>query len=232
MTWASAGDRTLHDRTVLVRVWDLPTRLFHWGVVALIVTAWVTQYENWMTLHMLGGYTMLAALLFRLIWGMVGSDTARFRHFVRSPLAALIHLRNIRGQSADAEVGHNVAGGWMVLVMLLLLMVQVGSGLCANDEISVEGPLAHVVGSHASDWLSHIHAVNFDFIEAAIVLHVLAIAAYRALRGQNLVLPMITGNKRLPTDIPQPRMAKPALALALFVVTSGLVAFGVGWFGG
>ena len=101
----------------------------------------------------------------------------------------------------------------MVLVLLALLCVQVGTGLCGNDEISVQGPLAEAVGPANSDWLSHIHAVNFRLIEAAIALHVLAILTYRVLRGHRLVWPMVTGNKPLPDTLPAPRMASAAKAL-------------------
>jgi cytochrome b len=132
----------------------------------------------------------------------------------------------------DHEIGHNAAGAWMVLAMLALLCVQVGTGLCANDQVSTEGPLAHVVGPDNSDWLSHIHAVNFRLIEAAIALHLLAILTYRVLRGHRLVGPMVTGNKRLPDTLPVPRMASPIKAIGALCAAAGLVAFVVFWFGG
>lgn len=214
-----------------VRVWDAPTRLFHWGIVVLIVVSWVTQHYGWMQVHFISGYSMCAMLLFRLVWGIAGSDTARFSRFLRSPIAALHHLAELRRRQPDAEIGHNAAGGWMVLVMLALLTVQAGTGLCSNDEVSMEGPLAHVVGSGNSDWLSHIHALNFKLVEAAIVLHLLAILAYAAL-GHDLVRPMVTGWKRLPAGVSAPRMATPVLALAVFVVAAALVAVVVRAFGG
>lgn len=222
----------MHERHLPMRVWDAPTRLFHWGIVVLLGTSWLAQHESWMTLHFLSGYTMLAALLFRLVWGCIGSETARFGHFLKSPFAAMRHLLHLHRREPDVEVGHNAAGGWMVLVMLGLLAVQVGTGLCANDEVSVEGPLARVVGSEYSDWLSDIHAVNFRLIELLIVLHLLAIASYRVLKGHNLVRPMITGQKHLPERISPPRIASSLLAAAVFVVAAGLVGFGVRWFGG
>jgi cytochrome b len=213
------------------RVWDAPTRLFHWAIVVLVCASWVTQYEGWLDQHLLCGYTMFALLLFRLIWGIIGSDTARFGRFLKSPAAAFRHLARLRRRDPDTEVGHNAAGGWMVVVMLVLLCVQVGTGLCANDQVSVEGPLAHVVGSDNSDWLSHIHAVNFCLIEAVIALHLLAILTYRVLCKQRLVWPMITGSKPLPDTLPAPRMASPVKAFAALCVSAGLVAFVVLWFG-
>ncbi|HUB16811.1 MAG TPA: cytochrome b/b6 domain-containing protein [Acetobacteraceae bacterium] len=214
---------------VLRRVWDAPVRLFHWAVVALVAALWLTQYENWMPQHLLCGYAMAALLLFRLAWGVLGSDTARFARFIRSPCAAVRYLAHLRRRPPDIEVGHNPAGGWMVLLMLALLAAQVGTGLCANDQISVQGPLADVVGPDTSDWLSHIHAVNFRLIEAAIALHLLAILVHRLL-GHRLVGPMITGRKRLPADAPSLRMASPLLALALLCVATALVWFVVFWF--
>lgn len=213
------------------RVWDAPTRLFHWAIVVLVCASWVTQYEGWLDQHILCGYTMFALLLFRLVWGIIGSDTARFGRFLKSPAAAFRHLARLHRREPDTEVGHNAAGGWMVVVMLVLLCVQVGTGLCANDQVSVEGPLAHVVGSDNSDWLSHVHAVNFRLIEAAVALHLLAILTYRVLRKHRLVWPMITGSKPLPDTLPAPRMASPVKAFAALCVSAGLVAFVVLWFG-
>lgn len=214
------------------RVWDAPTRLFHWAVVVLIGASWLTQHEGWMAQHLLCGYAMFTLLLFRLVWGFIGSDTARFARFLKGPIAAFRHLAGLRRREPDTEIGHNAAGGWMVLAMLGLLGVQVGTGLCANDEVSVEGPLAHVVGPEASDWLSHVHAVNFRLIEAAIALHLLAILSYRVLLGHRLVRPMITGTKPLPDTLPVPRMANPAKAFGALCAAAGLVAFVVLWFGG
>lgn len=209
-----------------VRVWDVPTRLFHWTIVVLVATSWFTQYMDWMSWHFLSGYTLIAALLFRLTWGVVGSETSRFSHFLRSPLAALRHLHEVRRQRTDTQVGHNPAGGWMVVVLLVLLCVQAATGLCANDEISAQGPLANWVGDRWSNYLSHIHVVNFELIEAAIAVHLLAIAIYW-LRGHNLVRPMITGWKRLPSGIRPPRMASSLLALGIFLLAGLAVAVGV-----
>jgi cytochrome b len=203
-----------------MRIWDLPTRLFHWVLVILIFAAWLSAWRDWMQVHVVCGLSVLTLLLFRLIWGFVGSDTARFSHFLKSPFAALQHLRHLARREPDTETGHNAAGGWMVVVLLLLLCVQVGTGLCSNDDIFVEGPLAEFVGKDRSDWLTHIHHVNFTLIEIAIALHVLAIVAYRLIKGHNLLLPMITGKKRLPGATRAPRMMHPILALAVIVFSA------------
>jgi cytochrome b len=202
-----------------MRIWDLPTRLFHWVLVVLLFTSWLSASENWMRVHIWCGLTVMALLLFRLVWGFIGSDTARFNHFMRSPLEAFRHLSRMTRREADIEVGHNAAGGWMVIVMLLILCVQVGSGLCANDDVLTEGPLARIVGKTDSDWLTHIHHLNFKLIEVLVVLHVLAIATYRIVKGHDLLSPMISGKKRLPGATRAPRMMHPILALFVFALS-------------
>lgn len=214
----------MSQRTVSIRVWDAPTRLFHWAIVILLVVSWLTQRLYWMELHFLSGYSMLALLLFRLGWGFAGSETARFARFLRNPLEAFRHLSRLHRAEQDTEAGHNAAGGWMVLAMLVLLAVQVATGLCANDDISTEGPLSRHVGKDWSDWLTHIHALNFRCIELAVALHIVAIAVYAALKRQDLVRPMITGWKRLPATMTQPKIASPLLAVALFGVAAAAVA--------
>lgn len=210
-----------------VKIWDLPVRLFHWSIVLLVAAAWASQEYNQMDLHVLIGYAILTLVLFRVLWGFIGSDTARFARFLRSPLAALRHLLQLPRREADRSVGHNPAGGWMVVVLLLLLTVQAGTGLFANDDGDTEGPLMHLVSKDQSDWLSHIHYLNFTLIEAAIILHLLAIAAYAVFKRHNLVRPMLTGAKPMPADVTPPRLVSPlraGLALAVAAVAvAGLV---------
>ncbi|WP_428542492.1 cytochrome b/b6 domain-containing protein [Rhodopila sp.] len=208
-----------------IKVWDLPVRLFHWAIVVLIFCSWATQEWNHMEWHVRSGYAILTLLLFRIVWGFVGSDTARFARFLRSPAAALRHLARIRRPEADREIGHNAAGGWMVLLMLVLIGVQAGTGLFANDDANTEGPLMHLVGKDQSDWLSHIHSLNFNLIEAVIVLHVVAIAVYAVLKRQNLVRPMLTGTKLMPADAAAPRLVRPIWAVVALAVAAGAVAW-------
>ncbi len=210
---------------VQVRVWDVPTRLFHWAIVVLVGFSWLCAERGWMDWHLLSGYSIFALLLFRVAWGFVGSETARFTRFLASPFAAVRHLAQLTRREPDHAVGHNAAGGWMVLVMLLLLAVQVGTGLFANDDILTQGPLADSVDKSTSDWLSHIHSVNFKLIEIAVAAHIVAVLAYAVLKRHDLVRPMLTGRKRLPADMPVPRMASLWLAALLIVVAAGAVAW-------
>ncbi|MGD0103162.1 MAG: cytochrome b/b6 domain-containing protein [Rhodopila sp.] len=208
-----------------MKVWDLPVRVFHWAIVLLILAAWVTQYFNKMDVHMWIGEWILALLLFRIVWGFVGSDTARFTRFLRSPVAALRHLAHLRRREPDREIGHNAAGGWMVLVMLALIGVQTGTGLFSNDDGDTEGPLMHLVSKDRSDFLSHIHHLNFRAIEAVIVLHVLAIVAYAVLKRQNLLRPMVTGTKLMPAEAVAPRLVNPVWAVVTLAVAFGVVVW-------
>ena len=206
-------------------VWDLPVRLFHWGIVLLILAAWVSQEFGRMDIHMWIGEWILALLLFRIVWGLIGSDTARFSRFLQSPMAALRHLSHIRRREPDTEIGHNAAGGWMVLGMLALIGIQAGTGLFSNDDGDAEGPLVHLVSKDRSDWLSHIHSLNFDLIEIVIVLHILAIIAYAVLKRHDLVRPMVTGTKVMPADAVAPRLVNPLWALAVLAVSFGVVVW-------
>ena len=208
-----------------IKVWDLPVRLFHWAIVVLILCSWATQEWNHMEWHVRSGYAILTLLLFRIVWGFIGSDTARFARFLSSPAAALRHLARIGRREPDREIGHNAAGGWMVLLMLVLIGVQAGTGLFANDDANTEGPLMHLVDKDQSDWLSHIHSLNFTLIEAVIALHVLAIAVYAVLKRQNLVRPMLTGTKLMPADAAAPRLVRPIWAVVTVAVAAGVVAW-------
>jgi cytochrome b len=206
-------------------VWDLPVRLFHWSIVVLIAAAWVTQEFNKMEWHMRIGYAILTLLLFRVVWGIIGSDSARFVRFLKSPAAALRHLSHLRQREADREIGHNAAGGWMVLLMLALLGVQAGTGLFANDDSATDGPLMHLIDKDQSNFISKIHSLNFNLILAVIVLHVVAIAAYAVLKRQNLVRPMVTGTKLMPGGTAAPRLVSPLWAALTLAAAAGAVAW-------
>ncbi len=208
---------------LLMRVWDAPTRLFHWAIVLLVAFSYVCAQREWTQLHFLSGYVVLALLLFRLAWGFVGSETSRFRQFLRSPIAGLRHLAAFGKREPDTEIGHNAAGGWMVLAMLLALLVQVGSGLFSNNDIDAKGPLAHRVSKATSDWLSGLHATSFYVLLGLVALHVVAIVAYAVFKRHDLLRAMVTGKKRLPANLRQPRFASPVLAAAILAVAAGAV---------
>jgi cytochrome b len=199
-----------------VRVWDPSTRLFHWAVVILVVAAYVTWQLDWMDWHARCGYAVLAAVLFRILWGFFGSDTARFTRFLATPRAAAQHLSHVLQREPDRQAGHNAAGGWMVLVLLLLLLVEALSGLYVGNDVADEGPLTEVTPAAVANAITALHSIVWDALLAAVALHLLAILIYAAAKGHNLLRPMITGWKLLPGEVPPPRMAGPVRAALLF----------------
>ena len=206
-----------------VLVWDAPVRLFHWLVVVLVTAAYATLKLNWIDWHVRVGETLLALVMARLLWGCFGSETARFRSFVASPAAALRHLRHLFRREPDLQVGHNAAGGWMVLLLLALLLVETLSGLYVNNEIADEGPLSAVVPVWLANAISALHALAWDVLLAAVALHVLVIALYAAAKGHNLLRPMLTGYKPLPSSIEAPRQTPVLLALLALGIVAGAV---------
>jgi len=181
----------------VIRVWDLPTRLFHWVLVLLVCFSVVTAHVggNWLDWHMRSGYCILALLAFRIMWGFAGSHHARFANFVRPPAAVLVYFRQLRDGSAPAQAGHNPLGALSVIAMLLALLLQASTGLFSNDSISSEGPLAKRVSQATSDRLSSLHEANQYVIYVLVALHLGAIAYYFFAKRENLVVPMFTGDK-------------------------------------
>ena len=208
---------------LLMRVWDAPTRLFHWVIVLLIAFSYVSIERDWTQLHFLSGYTILALLGFRLVWGFVGSETSRFSQFVRHPVEGLRHLAQFRRREPDTEIGHNAAGGWMVLMLLGAIAAQVTTGLFSNADGLIDGPLAHHLARKTSDWVTGLHATLFYVLLGLTGLHIVAILAYAAVKRHNLVGPMITGRKRLPANLRQPRFASPVLALGVTLASGAAV---------
>lgn len=179
-----------------VRIWDLPTRVFHWSLVACIVGLAITGYVGGgiMEWHARIGYAVLTLLLFRLVWGFVGGHWSRFSSFVVPPREVVAYLR---GQAHPARlVGHNPLGALSVLAMLAFLLAQVGTGLVGDDEISFTGPLNRFVSTAhglAATW--YHKRIGQWVIFALVLLHLGAVAFYFWRKGENLVTPMLHGNK-------------------------------------
>lgn len=193
------------DRGTGVRVWDLPTRLFHWSLLVLVMASVVTgKFDsllgpNTLEWHKRSGLAILALLLFRLAWGVAGGTHARFASFLRGPKAVLDYAKGLVSGRADAEhAGHNPLGGWSVVAMLAALALQVATGLfLVQEDYGFEGPLAKHVSGAVSDRLDAIHEANFWVIAALVALHVSAIAYYAVVKRQDLVRAMFTGRKRM-----------------------------------
>ena len=208
--------------TTTVRVWDLPTRLFHWLLVILFGVSWWSAENRAMEWHVLSGTVLLGLVFFRLIWGLVGGSTARFASFVRRPRRVAAYLRG----SETAALGHNPLGGYSVIAMLLLLCVQIGTGLFATDIDGLDsGPLAYLVSFDQGRSAAEVHDAAFNVLLTLVGLHVLAIAFYVVIRRRNLVRPMVTGTRR-DEHCPEGALV-PARPLVL--VLAALAAAGLAW---
>jgi cytochrome b len=179
-------------------VWDLPLRAFHWLLAVSIFAAWGTAQLGfaWMYWHMRLGYWIMGLLFFRVIWGFVGPIHARFTSFIRGPKTVMGYMRGFgRAGEVPRSAGHNPLGGLMVILMLSLLGIQACTGLFATDDITWSGPYAGLVSDSTASQLTGLHHLNFNFIWAAIALHLAAILYYAMVRKNNLVPAMLTGWK-------------------------------------
>jgi cytochrome b len=206
-----------------IRVWDAPIRLVHWAMVLLIPLSWWTATQSEMDRHRLCGYVWLGLLLFRLLWGLFGSETARFAGFVRGPRAVYVYAR---GRAAGG-IGHNPLGGWSVIAMLAAIAAQIGLGLFAVDEDGLEsGPLSYLVSFDTGRRAAGLHSLNFWLILFLVALHIGAILFYRIARGKNLVAAMIHGRARVGIAADPPKMA-PLWRAAAAAAVAGLAAWWV-----
>jgi len=200
-----------------IRIWDLPVRLFHWTLVVLMVVSYVTAQVggDWMKLHFWSGYTILTLLLFRIVWGFVGSTTARFTHFVKGPVAAIEHLKELAATDRPRDIGHNPLGGAMVLALLAGVLLQVIAGLFSadTDEGTVSGPLANLAPDKWVDRATAFHHFWVNILLVLVALHVLAALIYLVWKRQNLIGAMFTGHKPL-DDVVEPGEPRPALSFA------------------
>jgi cytochrome b len=209
-----------------IRVWDLPTRMFHWSIVVLFVVSWASAEIGGtaMQYHLWSGYGILALVIFRVLWGGVGSEATRFAHFVRGPKTVMAHARAFfKLGYRSTTIGHNALGGWSVLLILFALALQTVTGLFANDDIATEGPLYHLVSKAASDLISQIHSGAFNVLLALVAIHIAAIVFYRVVHHENLLTPMLTGDKLTRQGSPALRQASGWLALVLAVFAAGIV---------
>jgi cytochrome b len=203
-----------------IRIWDWPTRAFHWLLVLLIAGLWWTAEYDRLELHVTLGVVTAGLLLFRLLWGIFGSSTARFSNFLKGPRGVLSYLN---GRSAHA-LGHNPLGGWSVAAMLAVLTAQVGLGLFSEDNDGLAwGPLSELLESDTVEWVTELHEWLFNVVLALIALHVVAIIVY-AVKRRNLVSPMLTGRGTAPQGT-APMQPAPAWRLLLALLLSAGTSF-------
>ncbi len=192
-----------------LRIWDLPTRLFHWLLVVCIAGAviCVNIGGNLMQWHAYFGYAALSLVLFRVLWGFIGAVHSRFVTFVPSPQRLIAFLSGKQG----GGLGHSPLGSLSVIALLLVVGIQASTGLFTDDDIAFQGPLAKYVPNATVSLLSSIHALNSNILFGLIGLHLLAIAYYQWVKRASIVMPMIQGDKEV--DMERDGSGLPAFAL-------------------
>lgn len=188
-----------------VRVWDLPTRLFHWVLALTIVGSVVSAKIGGaaMEWHFRCGFLVMGLLMFRLAWGLIGGRHSRFVNFIYSPLTLLRYLRGRTTPSEQLDVGHNPLGSLSVFAVLGFLLIQVSTGLLADDEIASVGPLNKFVSSATASLATGWHKAWGQWILIALVAtHIGAVVFYLVVKKHNLVRPMLGGDKTLPANTP------------------------------
>ena len=207
-----------------ILVWDLPVRLMHWGLVIAIGFCWWSGENNELEYHLWSGYAALWIILMRLYWGLVGSDTARFAHFVKGPGAVLNYARKLPCRQSDHTHGHNPIGAISVVLMLGFVLVVVVFGLFAGDVDGLySGPMSLYVSFKESRQMARLHHRWFDYLTYLIGLHLIAVAFYFAFKRDNLIKAMITGKRRGPSGGAQMRPVAWWRFLAGAVVVTGIV---------
>jgi cytochrome b len=213
-----------------VRVWDLPTRIFHWALVICVLGSFVTGQVGGaaMVWHFRLGYAVMSLLLFRLAWGVIGGHWSRFSTFLYSPVTVIRYLRGQGGP--ELGIGHTPTGAGSVFAMLLFLLVQVGTGLVSDDEIAASGPFTSLVSNAVVSQATSYHAdIGQPILIALVVLHVAAILFYLLRKRQNLVRAMVLGDKELDQPAPSARddARSRALAGVVFILCISLLTLAI-----
>jgi cytochrome b len=204
-----------------ILIWDIPTRLFHWLLVGLIFFQWLTVeiLDDAIKLHMYGGYTLLGLVLFRIIWGFVGTTYARFSNFIYSLTDIIAYCRQLASKDSEPYSGHNPMGGIAVILLLSLVLLQAVSGLFITDDIFSSGPYYSAVSGQIQDIMATIHHRVFDILLIFIVIHVLTVVVYVFYKQQPIVSAMVHGKKPSTQD-----EAISGHQLLKAIVTAALVA--------
>lgn len=214
-----------------VRVWDWPVRLTHWGFAIFIPLSWWTAENSEWAWHERSGMILLGLLIFRIVWGVVGTPTARFSNFIKGPGRVLAYLRG----TASHTIGHNPIGALSVVALLAAMLVQVMMGLFAGDPYDgLTGPLNSMVGVMTADTLTEWHETFYWVVLGLVALHLAAIAFYAVVKRNNLVTPMVTGRRVLEADvegIEASPWGRVIIAAAVSIGTVVWVAYGLPPFG-
>ena len=221
---------------VKTRIWDIWIRVFHWSLVASVGFMLISGETGFLFFdwHRKIGELVLVLILFRLIWGFIGSSNARLIQLIVNPLRAFTHLTHVAKGSAPQERKHNAAGGWAVLIMLALISFQAISGIFIADEDElIEGAFYGSLSYDLSERLLHLHHLNADILMIIVGAHVVMVFFYLFRAGQNLIVPMITGKMRWRENEAPPEVtfANPVIGLVLAIVCFGAIGLLFGWFG-
>ena len=226
MTTPNQPNSPLPSPVRTVRVWDLPTRMFYWALVVCIAGLFISVNlgGNWMQWHFKFGYAVLTLLLFRMVWGFVGGRWSRFASFVYAPSSVMAYFQG-RGKP-EHSVGHNPMGAGSVFALLGFLLVQVATGLFSDDEISNQGPLTKFASAARISSATWYHKeVGSTVLVALVVLHIAAILFYLTKKKDNLIAPMLHGDKTLAVQVPPSRddAASRAVAAGVLALCAALV---------
>jgi len=204
-------------------IWDIPTRLFHWLLVIGLFLQWLTgEYlDDSIDWHFTIGYCMLGLVLFRVVWGVIGTRYAKFSNFLTSPSRALKYAKTLPDKDSKVYAGHNPLGGYVVIIMLLLIALQAISGLFVSDEIFSEGPYRSLASEPVKEAMEFIHFNLFNALLAIVGVHVIAVFVYQLYKKQKLIIAMLNGRKN--TDAESIKSSKLWLALVLAVAVAGAV---------
>jgi cytochrome b len=215
----------VNDERASVKVWDLPVRVMHWLLIVLIVVSWLTAEFDLLPLHHLSGYLILALVMTRIVWGFIGSTTARFTHFVKGPKAIAAYAATVFQRGGKAIVGHNPLGALSIVIMLGLLLLQTILGLFTEDADGVgPGPLADLVTRQTGRAVAEAHELVFNVLLFIIALHIAAVLFHACYKRDSLIRPMLTGRKTLSDgSIRNLNFVSAKWALLVFAIAFALV---------
>lgn len=208
-------------------IWDLPTRLFHWLLVASLMAQYVTAawLDNAVQWHFYIGYFTLGLIAFRIIWGVIGPKYARFSQFVTGPSSVVNYIKTLFLKKAAPTAGHNPLGGWFVVIMLVLVAVQGISGLFMTDDVFLDGPYRQMADSDTIEVMNWLHHVAFDTLIYVIALHIGAITFYTFYKKQALVPAMLHGKKR--TNDYSIKSSRMLLAVIISLCVAGALYYAI-----
>lgn len=214
-----------------IKVWDGAVRLFHWVLVVVFCLSAYSAFQDkfgiYADMHLNAGIAIIILVVWRIAWGIAGSETARFRHFVKSPSIVIQHLKHTFSKLPYREIGHNPLGGLSVILMLFLLLAQALMGLFASDGMIFSGPLARDVAGSLSSDLTTWHKLLGRILIGVVVFHVVVVLLYAALKRVNLIWPMITGTTKSDSEVTAPKMRPAWQALILFFAAGAAVCLSI-----